>query len=156
MTTNNNKWNQRYIRLAREIASWSKDPGTKVGAVAVGAYGQILSTGYNGFPRTIADTPERLNNRETKLSLTIHAENNCILNAALSGVSLNGAALFVYGLPICSHCAINVIQAGIKRVGMEYPYKISTEWQDSWTKTKQLFDEAGIEHFTWRTDETRN
>ena len=44
-----NKWYKRYLKLAAEVAQWSKDPSTKVGAVVVGSKGQILSQGYNGF-----------------------------------------------------------------------------------------------------------
>ena len=51
-------WNQRYLQMAHGVASWSKDPSTKVGAVIIGAKGQVLSTGYNGFPRGIADTSD--------------------------------------------------------------------------------------------------
>jgi len=47
------KWDQRYLKLAEEVASWSKDPSRKIGAVAVGAKGQVLAQGYNGFPRGI-------------------------------------------------------------------------------------------------------
>ncbi len=54
------------MAMAKEVAQWSKDPNTKVGAIAVGEKGQILSQGYNGFPRGILDKPERLNDREVK------------------------------------------------------------------------------------------
>ena len=52
-----NKWAKRYMEMAEQIASWSKDPNTKVGAVVVGTKGQILAQGYNGFPGKIKDTP---------------------------------------------------------------------------------------------------
>ena len=67
-----NKWNTRYLNLARDISEWSKDPNTKVGCVVVGSKGQILSQGYNGFPRGINDLPSRLTDRDTKLIYTIH------------------------------------------------------------------------------------
>ena len=66
-------WTRRYINLAKEIATWSKDPRTKVGAVVVGKEGQILSQGYNGFPRGIEDREERLNDREQKYRYVVHA-----------------------------------------------------------------------------------
>ena len=75
-----NKWYKRYLKLAAEVATWSKDPNTQVGAVVVGSKGQILSQGYNGFPRGINDTSKRLNDRDTKLSLVVHAEMNAIFN----------------------------------------------------------------------------
>ena len=50
-----NKWDIRYLKLAEEVSSWSKDPSTKIGAIAVGNKGQVLAQGYNGFPRGIID-----------------------------------------------------------------------------------------------------
>ena len=49
----NKKWKKRYLKLAKEISTWSKDPSTKVGAIIVGSKGQVISQGYNGFPRGI-------------------------------------------------------------------------------------------------------
>src|SRR4051812_10000824 len=110
------KWQRRYLNIAKEVASWSKDPGTQVGAVAIGDKGQILSQGYNGFPRGVKDTQERLNTREMKLKFTIHAELNLVFNASFSGVSLQGSTVYVYGLPSCSDCAKAMIQAGIRQL----------------------------------------
>ena len=98
-------WDKKYIRLAREISSWSKDPSKQIGAVAIGEKGQVLAQGYNGFPRGIEDTDERLNHRQTKYKYVVHAEMNCIYNATYNGVSLNGSTMYIYGLPVCSECA---------------------------------------------------
>ena len=54
------KWDFRFIELARHIALWSKDPSTKVGCVVVGEDREIRSTGFNGFPRGIDDDEDRL------------------------------------------------------------------------------------------------
>ena len=51
-----NNWDKKYIDLAKHIATWSKDPSTKIGAVAIGEKGQVLAQGYNGFPRGIDDS----------------------------------------------------------------------------------------------------
>ena len=58
------KWDVRFLELAKQIASWSKDPSTQVGCVVVGPDREIRSTGFNGLPRGIEDSEERLNNRE--------------------------------------------------------------------------------------------
>ena len=139
-----NKWDARYIRLAREVASWSKDPSRRIGAVAVGAKGQVLAQGYNGFPRGIDDSEERYNDRERKYGLVVHAEMNVIYNATYNGVSLDGATLYVTGLPVCSECAKGIIQVGIKRVVMD-EIIIPDSWQDSWLKTKEMFNETNIQ-----------
>ena len=65
------KWDNRYMDIARDVAMWSKDPSSKIGAVAVDDKGHILCTGYNGFPRGIDDTEERYNNRTLSLTLRI-------------------------------------------------------------------------------------
>lgn len=137
-------WDQRYIDLAKHISTWSKDPSTKVGAVAVGNFGQILSLGYNGFPRGIEDSRDRLIDRDQKYALTVHAEMNAIYNATHNGVSLSGSTLYVYGLPICSDCARGVIQVGIKRVIMS-SQTITEKWIKSWELSKKMFDEVGLE-----------
>ena len=139
------KWDIRYLKLAEEVSKWSKDPSSQIGAVAVGSKGQVLSQGYNGFPRGIEDSLSRYSIRETKYKYIVHAEQNVIYNATYNGVSLYGATLYVYGLPVCNHCALGVIQVGITRVVMP-KQKIKEQWIDSWNMTKQLFDEAGVEY----------
>jgi dCMP deaminase len=138
-------WTKRYLELAELVAGWSKDPSTKVGAVVVGEHGQILSTGYNGFPRGVRDTDDRLLDRETKYKFTIHAEMNCIYNAALSDVSLEGATMYVFGLPICHECAKGIAQAGIREVVIPAPaINTASKWEESWKVSQQIFDETGV------------
>lgn len=139
-----NKWTRRYLDIAKEVSTWSKDPSKQIGAVAVGDKGQILSQGYNGFPRGVKDTDDRYNNREEKYKYVVHGEMNCIYNACNSGVSLNGATLYVTGLPVCSECAKGIIQVGIKKVVMEYPKDIPPIWEQSVQLTKQMFHEANV------------
>jgi dCMP deaminase len=139
-----NKWSRRYLDVAKEVATWSKDPSKKIGAIAVGDKGQILSQGYNGFPRGVKDTDNRYNVREEKYKYVVHGEMNCIYNACNSGVSLNGATLYVTGLPVCSECAKGIIQVGISKVVMEYPKDIPDNWKESMILTQQMFLEAGV------------
>jgi dCMP deaminase len=139
-----NKWTRRYLDIAKEVGTWSKDPSKQIGAVAVGDKGQILSQGYNGFPRGVKDTDDRYNVREEKYKYVVHGEMNCIYNACNSGVSLNGATLYVTGLPVCSECAKGIIQVGIKKVVMEYPKDIPLVWEQSVQLTKQMFLEADV------------
>ena len=88
-----NKWDLRYLKLAEEVSSWSKDPSSKIGAIAVGNKGQVLAQGYNGFPRGVIDKPEYYLDRETKYKYVVHAEMNVIYNATYNGVSLDGATM---------------------------------------------------------------
>ena len=148
-----NKWDKRYLALAKEVASWSKDPSTQVGAVTVGNKKEVLSQGFNGFPRGIIDSEDRYNNRETKYKYVVHAEMNAIYNATYSGVSLDGAVLYVYGLPICSECAKGIIQVGIKKVIIEKSKELDN-WNESVALSQKMFDEAGVEMVI--TSKTRN
>jgi len=137
-------WGKKYTNLAKEISTWSKDPSTQVGAVVIGEKGQLLSQGYNGFPRGINDTSDRLNNRERKYELVVHAEMNAIYNASLNGVSLKDSTLYVYGLPICSECAKGIIQVGIKKVIATRPKIYNSEWDKSTKAAEALFREAEV------------
>ena len=136
------KWDQRFVRIALEVASWSKDPGTKVGAVLVSDR-RILATGYNGFPTQISDSLERYNDREVKLSLTVHAEVNAILNAAKNGASTDSSTLYVT-FPPCVSCATAVIQAGITRVICPDLSSAPERWIQSFTEGQNLLKEAGL------------
>ena len=137
-------WDKKFLELAKHISTWSKDPSKKIGAVAVGQNRNILATGYNGFPKGIQDTEERLNDRETKYELVVHAEMNCIYNAVENGVSLKGAHLYVYGLPICHECAKGVVQVGIGRVIVEDALCAEQRWSDSFAKSKRIFYEGNV------------
>jgi dCMP deaminase len=132
------------MMMAKEVSLWSKDPSKKIGAIAVGENHRVLSTGYNGFPRGVEDKSSRLNDRETKYKYVVHAEQNCIYNACLNGISLAGASLYVYGLPICSECAKGIIQVGIERVIIDVSNFSIPKWNESFVFTKQLFKEAEI------------
>ena len=139
--------NLRYLEVARQIAQWSKDPRTKVGAVLVGNKDQIISQGYNGFPRKIEDTAERLNDRTTKNKLVIHAEANAVYNAIFNGASTEGATIYVSGLPCCHECAKVIIQTGISKVVMDSNPEDSPEpWDSSGKLALELFQEAGVEY----------
>lgn len=137
------KWEKRYLDLAKSVASWSRDPSRKIGAVIVGNQGQIISQGFNGFARGIADTPERYDDRETKYKFVIHAEANAIYNAIHNGASPSGATIFVTGLPVCHQCADAIIQTGVKRVVMDTPP--CTGWLESGNLALQKFKEAQVE-----------
>jgi dCMP deaminase len=144
-SSDKSKWDKRYMDLAIVAASWSKDPSTKIGAVAIGEKGQVLCTGYNGFPRGIDDNLTRYYNRELKYKMVVHAEQNAIYNATYNGVSLNGSTMYVHGLPCCSDCAKGIIQVGVKRVIMSTP-ATPDRWKDSWQLTETMFKEAGVSY----------
>lgn len=136
------KWDQRFLKLAELFASWSKDPSTKVGCVIVGPDREIRTTGFNGFPRGVSDDA-RLEDREKKYSIIVHAEANAIYNANLTGVSLKGCASYTYPWPSCIRCAGSLIQAGISEV-VSPIREIPERWKADFEASRELLLEAGI------------
>jgi dCMP deaminase len=132
------KWDKRFLDLARHIATWSKDPSTQVGCVIVKGKNKVVSMGYNGPPAGVND---EFRDRAQKLLRTLHAEDNAILAAK---EALDGCTAFVTHAP-CSNCAARLIQSGIIRVVFPQP---STEfiqrWYDSYTESLAMFNEVGV------------
>jgi dCMP deaminase len=136
-------WDQRYMSLAQQVATWSKDPSTKVGCVIYRPdTAAIISLGYNGFPRGIAHTPER-DVREVKLTLTVHAELNAILNAARNGAPLEGTRIVCTFFP-CVPCACDIIQSGITTVVAPPTDWDHERWGASQKESRARLEEAGI------------
>jgi dCMP deaminase len=137
------KWDRRFIALARHIAGWSKDPSTQVGCVVVGPDREIRSTGFNGFPRGIEDSLARLGDRSKKYPLICHAEENAIMHAARIGVSLKGCTAYVTWPP-CTRCARSLIQAGVQTVCYPAGVEIPERWQDEFELSTAMFREASV------------
>lgn len=139
------KYDHRYLELAKFFSTWSKDPSSQIGAVAIGSKGQVLAQGYNGFPRKVDESRHRLDDRETKYKYVVHAEMNCIYNASYNGAKLDGATMYVYGLPVCHECAKAIIQVGITRVVVPIQ-DLPERWKESTELTMTMFEEAGVEY----------
>lgn len=141
-------WHEYFLMLAKVVALKSKDPSKQVGAVIVGPDKQIVSTGFNGFPRGVKDgesVKERLTNRELKLRFTAHAEANAVFQAARHGIRTKGCTLYVSSLPPCCDCAQAIIQAGIVELYIDAEaLPIPERWKDSIEASMLMFDEAGI------------
>lgn len=138
-----NKWDVRFLELATHIASWSKDPSTQVGCVVVGPDREIRSTGFNGFPRGIEDTVDRLEDRQQKYPLICHAEENAIMHSARIGISLKGCRAYVTWPP-CTRCARSLIQAGVEEVLYPAGLEIPERWQEDFDISNQMFAESGV------------
>jgi dCMP deaminase len=145
---NQDKWDRRFLALAEQVASWSKDPSTKIGAVLVDPDRRIVGTGYNGFPRGVEDTEERLNDRPLKYSLVVHAEVNAIISAgdrALGGTLYVVPTLMVPN--ICPECAKIAVQAGIAEVvGWASNETVAERWQQFAASTKILLEEGYVRY----------
>jgi dCMP deaminase len=134
-----NSWDLFYLDLAATYAKKSKDPSTKVGAVIVDSKSRPISQGYNGFARGVNDTADRLNNRELKYKMVVHAEVNAMIFAQRN---LEGATLYTYPFMPCSNCAAIAINAGIQRC-VSY-INDNPRWVENFKITQQMFREANV------------
>ena len=136
------KWDLRFLKIAHEVQSWSKDPSTKCGCVLVKDR-RVIATGYNGFPASISDSLDRYQNREFKLAVVVHAEKNALFNAAKNGSTTEGCTAYVTWPP-CSQCASALIQAGVSKVICPDPYKAPERWKANFIIASSLLYEAGV------------
>lgn len=143
------KWDTRFLGLAAHTSAWSKDPSSQVGAVITDG-NRIVSLGYNGFAAGVEDAPERLTDRNTKLNLTIHAEENAMIFAKRD---LKGCTVYVTHPP-CPRCASKLIQDDIGRVVAIAPSEdFLSRWADDLELSMQMYKEAGVEFVTYELDE---
>ncbi len=142
-----NKWDQRFMDMAKLVSGWSScyKPNRQVGAVIVRDK-RILTTGYNGAPQGIPSCKERsecirenlgiASGTRQEMCYAVHAEQNAIVQAAKLGLSLEGATIYCTHQP-CSICTRLIINSGIKRVVYDqgYPDEFSL----------RLLNSAGVE-----------
>lgn len=134
----NEKWDKRFLELAEFVSLWSKDPSTKVGAV-VSDIKKVVGLGYNGFPPGINDNG-RLFDRDTKLKIIRHAEDNALEYAGYT----SGCTIYTWPFPPCSRCASLMISKGITRVvSLD---NIPDRWRADCELAQQLFQEVGIQY----------
>src|SRR6056297_570401 len=138
-------WNQYFMDIAELVKTRSTCLRRQVGAVIVKDK-RILTTGYNGAPSgmrhclelggCLREQMKVPSGERHELCRALHAEQNAIVQAANSGVSINNATIYVTDQP-CVLCAKMIINAGIKRIVFEkgYPDELSMK----------LLNEAGIE-----------
>ena len=134
-----NKWPNRFMVIAQDVATWSKDPKRGVGAVIV-KQRHIIATGYNGLPKGVIDISDIP--KERKLLRTIHAELNAILDAKQD---LTDCDMYCTYMP-CAQCMAAIIQSGIATVYLPIEdYDADSPWQLSWKEAETMASEAGVE-----------
>jgi dCMP deaminase len=141
------KWHTRWLRLAHEVASWSKDH-VQVGAVIFDNNRNPRGFGYNGIPRGLSDVePTRLQ-KPLKNWYFEHAERNVIYSCARNGISCDGCTIAVTHWP-CTDCTRAIIQSGLTCVLVDQacldPSKdFFQKWQDQIAESQNMLHEAGI------------
>lgn len=112
-----------FLNIASVVATRSTCLRNHVGSVIV-KNKRILSTGYNGAPsgmehcldigcvRDLENIPSGTRHEKCR---AVHSEQNAIIQAAIHGVSIEGATIYCTHQP-CILCAKMIINANIKRV----------------------------------------
>lgn len=140
-------WKEYYLGIAEQVKLKSKDRSTQIGAVVVGEGNEILSTGYNSFPRGLDDNVEERHQRPEKYLWTEHAERNAIYNAARIGITLKGSTIFLTSGPPCMDCARGIINAGIKTVYCKTVCTTTNKemWEEQQKKSLVMLSECGVD-----------
>jgi dCMP deaminase len=139
-------WKEYFRNIAHQVKLKSKDERTQIGAVIVGEDNEIVSTGYNSFPRGIIDDISERQERPEKYFWFEHAERNAIYNAARIGVSTKGTTMYLTcGIP-CADCCRGIINAGITTIVCEVgdAGAKGPKWEESGKRSLQMFNEAGV------------
>lgn len=143
------KWDTRFLGLAAFISAWSKDPSSQVGAVITDG-NRIVSLGYNGFAAGVHDKPDRLTDRNTKLNLTIHAEENAMIFAKRD---LTHCIVYVTHPP-CPRCASKLIQEDVSRiVYIEPSDDFLSRWGDDLKLSLEMYREADVSVTSYSAEE---
>jgi dCMP deaminase len=144
------KWDKRFIKLARTVSEWSKD-GTKVGAVLTRPDHSLVSVGFNGLIPGMDDA--LLADREFKNACIRHAEVNALWYARFEP-SMAGYTMYIYGFPgPCGNCASAVAMAKITRMVAVYEDDAKTDWSKSIEAAASVL-KAGkvkLEAYKWST-----
>ena len=138
------EWKEYFLNIAEQVKLKSKDRSTQIGAVIVGKNKEILSTGYNSFPRGLDDNLPERQERPIKYFYFEHAERNAIYKAARLGISLKNTKMYCTYFP-CVDCARAIIQAGIIKLYTNKPDLNHEKWGESWVNAIIMFKECGVE-----------
>lgn len=146
-----NKWDSRFLDLARTVGLWSKGPRTRVGAVIVRHDRSVASMGYNGPPRGFDDEVFLRMTREEQHKVVVHAEVNALQQIsqyeAWSMVEgYNFYTMYVSPLYPCVSCAATIASCGIKRVVAYCGQNASQDWLDSAKEAEEVFKRNNIEY----------
>jgi len=133
-----------FMKIAEVVSLRSTCLKRKVGAVLV-KDSHILSTGYNGAPSGFShcttNTCIRQNlksGEKPELCRGVHAEINCIIQAAIHGTSIVGeTTLYSTHFP-CMSCLKLLINAGIKKIVYQEEYNMENEIK------KQMIRESNL------------
>ena len=138
-------WDEYFINIAEQVKLNSKDKRTQIGVVVVGKDNEIVSTGYNSFPRGIDDNISDRQERPEKYFWFEHAERNAIYNAARIGVSTLGTTMYMTCGMSCSDCARAIINSGVSKIVLRKGKGAKgNKWNESAERSMKMFEEADV------------
>lgn len=145
MTPSTMDWDTYFLKMAMLVATKSKDDSTQVGCVIVGLDNEIVSTGFNGFPRGVNEDEEARWERPAKYFRAEHAERNAIYNAARMGARTRDCTAYMTAPP-CADCARALIQAGIRVVYHPAVHEFANreKWAESHDYALSMLKEADV------------
>lgn len=139
------KWKARWLEQAKQVASYSKDESTQVGAIIKTLSGDPVSEGWNGMPPGVDEKPER-HLRPTKYFFMEHAERNAIYG---TDRYLDDCVMFVTHAP-CADCARGIVRKRIKHVVVDLANGYDSDFAKARWDTcgfqyaLEMFEESGI------------
>lgn len=111
MESNQQSWDQYFMKIAETVAEKSKDPSSKMGCVIVDRNKRVVSLGYNGLIQGADESIMTLSERPMKYYFVIHSEMNALLFA-----HQDLAGCTVYNrIATCDNCLKYCLQAGVTR-----------------------------------------
>lgn len=138
------------MNIAFTVSTRSSCSSRQVGSVIVNKEKMIISSGFNGTPRSMKNCdeggcPRCQAKKEGKIvsgeglddCLCVHAEQNSIVHAAFHGISTKDATIYTTLCP-CKTCSLLIIQAGIRRVVYNQNYIMEKD-------VIKLLRDAGVE-----------
>jgi len=138
-------WTDYFINIAQAVKLKSKDIKTQIGVVIVGKDNEIVSTGYNSFPRGIVDNIDERQERPEKYYWMAHAELNSIINAARIGTSTKGCVMYMTCALPCTDCTKAIINAGITEIYCKHSDEdMDSRWGEHTKRSLIMFAESGV------------
>lgn len=142
-------WDQYFMGLAYYTSIRSHDSQTKVGCVIVNEDNNVVSMGYNGFPKGVDDA-ELPTKRPEKYPFMVHAEENAVSNIITK--SCNNLKVYLTHFP-CHRCAKLLWQNGVKKWYIESGNLVNSTCDDD-LKVYKLLGENGLEIIEIETDKS--
>ena len=145
------KWSVRFLSLAAEVMTWSKDVVAPRGAVIARGDKTLASIGFNGFPQGVDDTPLKEGNLAIRASRLISAELNAVLFS--QDPTLEGCAAYCWPSPPDMRASVHLIQEGIRRLivpagpGIE---AVDPEVEAAWAEVGVKIERAWTDVFAVR------